>query len=177
MLAARACSEHGAACMHRATPRQPSHACHFSGGVVSIATAVGHWARSLPEDQRRLSSAVASSGRSAEQPTARSHGNGGLSSAAVHTAHMAAPRVLAPAAAARTDQLRHGDPDPATPAPWPQRDSSVRSAGPVHAPGEAQQRRLLQAALVGAPNAGKSTLTNALVGQKVTWTPYLAEQR
>ncbi len=168
MLAARACTEHGAACALKGTPRQPPSSCHFSSGVASSISAVDHRARSLLQVQHRLSSAVALSGRSSEQPTAQRRGISGLNSAPVHGAHRAAPRAVAPAAAVQVEQSRHGHPDLGTAAPWPQRDSSARSAGVVHVPGEPQPRCLLQAALVGAPNAGKSTLTNALVGQKVT---------
>ena len=48
---------------------------------------------------------------------------------------------------------------------WPANEPQITSAaamGSKPGPGTAEPRRLLQAALVGAPNAGKSTLTNAL---------------
>ena len=45
-------------------------------------------------------------------------------------------------------------------------DKSDGPPGPA-APLSDDQHRLLQVGIVGVPNAGKSTLTNALVGQKV----------
>lgn len=45
--------------------------------------------------------------------------------------------------------------------------NALGSAANDPSPAAASELRLLQAALVGAPNAGKSSLVNALAGRKV----------
>ena len=165
MLAARLCSEHGAA---SAPASWQSTLRHVSGGVIARAEAVDHAASNSFGEQRVPGPAVALADRSPQQRTAPGGGDISLSSAPGHTAHGATLPASVPAARLGAERVRHDEYGPAIAARWPGEEADGRNAPVIDAAGDLQPRRLLQAALVGAPNAGKSTLTNALVGQKVT---------
>lgn len=75
---------------------------------------------------------------------------------------------LFPLWASRTEYLR-GDPDCITccflPAPTPHTDEQDLLL--VHHPNMPENPRVLRVVILGAPNAGKSTLSNQLLGRKV----------
>lgn len=166
LLAARVCTDHAAprASFHAAASLAgPLLAPRASRAAACSPAAVDHFASRQPlttsADQR-----PSSRGQMLPSQCLRPllHARGSTWSG-VRTAHSAAAHAVEDV---RQQHMRSsGSPDaaPSWSAVAPDDGGAMGSESDL----AAEPRRLLQAALVGAPNAGKSTLTNALVGQKV----------
>jgi len=166
LLAARVCTEHAA-------PRASFHAAAGLAGqplapracraAVCSPAAVDHIASR--QSLTTLPEARTSSRALTEQDQSRQHSlqNRGNIWSGARTAHSAAAHAVEDV---RQQHMRSADSLDVAPG-WSAMAPSNSGAMASESDLAADRRRLLQAALVGAPNAGKSTLTNALVGQKV----------